>query len=106
MQFHKLSDFHRGWIIGDFTPSIFRTSDFEVCVTHHQKDEPTVSHYHARSKEYNIVLEGEIWVSGKALKKGDIFVYEENENSNVRFSSDTSLLVVRVPSLPDDKFLA
>ena len=106
MQFHNLGDFHRGWIIGDFEPTILRTANFEVCVTFHVKDEPTVRHYHSASKEYNVVLDGQIEVGGKTLAKGDIFVYEENEVSDVQFRADTSLLVVRVPSLPRDKFLA
>lgn len=105
MQFHNLGDFKGGWIIGDFNPSILRTPSFEVCVTFHGKEEPTVKHFHAKSKEYNIVLDGEIAVNGRNLGKGDIFIYEENEVSDVHFLSDTSLLVVRVPSLPEDKYI-
>ena len=39
MKITKLSDYTRGWIIGDFEPSIFRTKDFEVAVLNHKKDE-------------------------------------------------------------------
>ena len=39
MKVSKLSDYTRGWIIGDFEPSILRTKDFEVAVFNHLKGE-------------------------------------------------------------------
>ena len=48
MNITKLSDYTRGWIIGDFEPSIFRTKDFEVAVLNHKKDEKWIAHYHKK----------------------------------------------------------
>ena len=42
MQRFKLEDFIRGWFIGDFTPSIFRTQNFEVGVLHVANNPSTV----------------------------------------------------------------
>ena len=39
MKVSKLSDYTRGWIIGDFEPSILKTKDFEVAVFNHSKGE-------------------------------------------------------------------
>ena len=39
MKVTRLSDYTRGWIIGDFEPSVLRTKDFEVAVFTHKKVE-------------------------------------------------------------------
>jgi len=36
---YSMSDMHRGWYIGDFTPSIIKTKDFEVGYLTHKKGE-------------------------------------------------------------------
>ena len=46
MKVERLSDFHRGWIIGDFQPSVLRTPDFEVGVMYHPKGEIWPAHTH------------------------------------------------------------
>lgn len=103
--FHKVESFLRGWIIGDFTPSLLRTQDFEICIVSHKKNEKSSPHYHTSSTEINVVLSGNLEVNGSVLRKHDIFIYERNEVSNVRFISDSELCVIRVPSKPDDKVI-
>jgi mannose-6-phosphate isomerase-like protein (cupin superfamily) len=102
-QFDNLNRFTRGWLVGDFTPSLFRSQDYEVAIMHHKKNEATTPHRHNFSTEYNIIVQGFVVVNGKKLKAGDIFVYEKKEISNVEFESDTILCVIRTPSLPSDK---
>jgi hypothetical protein len=105
-RFLKLSEFRRGWFIGDFEPSIFRTKQFEICVTSHKKNEASPAHYHTSSEEINLVLAGRLLVNGRELKSGDFFIYERLEVSSVEFLQNTKLLVVRVPSAPHDKVFA
>jgi len=45
-----------GWFIGDFEPSVLRTSDFEVCYKEHKKGEDWPRHYHKEATEYNLLL--------------------------------------------------
>ena len=103
--FSNLDSFHRGWIIGDFEPSLIRTEAFEICCTHHQKGEVAEPHFHSMSEEINIVTSGRLQVNGKVLTKGEIFVYKAFEVCDVTFLEDTELLVVRIPSAPNDKVL-
>ncbi len=105
-KFFKLSSFHRGWFIGDFEPAIVRTKHFEICVTSHRRDEASPAHYHTSSEEINLVLAGKVRVNGKQLRSGDFFIYERMEVSAVEFLKDSKLLVVRIPSAPNDKVLA
>ena len=101
----KLSSFHRGWVVGDFSPSIFRLSECEVSVMHHLKKELTQPHYHTSSKEINVVVSGKVLVNGMILESNDIFVYNAYEISEVEFIEDTTLCIIRVPSSPNDKII-
>ena len=104
MLISKLSDYIRGWIIGDFEPSILRTKDFEVGILTHKKGEIKPPHIHKISTEYNVLLEGEVIIQGKKLVKGDVFVLKEGEIADPNFLEDCIFLCVKVPSLPDDKY--
>ena len=44
-------------------------------------------------------------VSGQHLKAGDMWIYEQNEVAEVENLTDVSLVVVRWPSVPSDKYL-
>ena len=44
----KLSDTYRGWVIGDFEPSLLKTKDFEVGILTHLKGEQWPAHYHKK----------------------------------------------------------
>jgi hypothetical protein len=102
-RFDDLSNYVRGWLIGDFEPSLLRVKDFEICITQHSAGEFSQPHYHKESTEINVVSDGEIEVNGRRLSKGGIFVYEAFEVSDVKFITDTSLVVIRFPSSPFDK---
>jgi len=105
MKILKYKNFTKGWLVGNFKPSILKTKKLEVGIAYHLKGEPTINHYHTRSTEYNLIINGSMMVNKKKLKKGDIFIYKKNEISNCKFLSDTSLLVLRTPSAPGDKVI-
>ena len=35
MKVNKLDDMFKGWVVGNFEPSLFQTDDFEVAVKHY-----------------------------------------------------------------------
>lgn len=105
MRYDNISNYHRGWVIGDFSPSIIKEKNFEVCITHHKKNEESQPHYHTSSIEINIILDGQCVVNKKSLTKDDIFIYEKNDISEVSFTTDTRLAVIRIPSAPNDKVI-
>ena len=82
-----------------------KLKNFEICIANHKKNEKTYKHFHKSSTEYNIVLDGNLIVNGKKLKKNDIFIYYKKEISDVKFLSNVRLLVVRIPSSPKDKVI-
>jgi hypothetical protein len=104
MQKFKLEDFIRGWFIGDFTPSIFRTPNFEVGVLHHHKDELWPAHYQKVATEFNVLLSGSLSINNQLILVGEIFIIEPLEIAEPIFHEDCKVLCIKVPSLPNDKF--
>ena len=104
MNISKISDYVRGWFIGNFEPTLLKTKDFEVGVLTHKKDEIWPAHYHKESIEYNVLISGKMIVQGKELNSGDVFVFEKGEIADPIFLEDCTLVVVKVPSIPSDKF--
>ena len=73
----KLSDTHRGWVIGDFEPSLLKTKDFEVGILTHLKGEVWPAHYHKKGTEYNILIKGTMNVCDTELTAGDtLWIYD------------------------------
>lgn len=104
MNISNIKDYDRGWFIGNFEPSIFKTKDFEVGVLRHKKDEYWAPHYHKESVEYNVLISGKMVVQGNELNSGDVFVFQKGEIADPIFLEDCTLVVVKVPSIPSDKF--
>lgn len=99
-----LEDFHRGWLIGDFDPSLFRTKDFEVGILTHKKGEKWPKHVHLVADEYNVLLEGAMSVNEVVFTAGDIFTILKGEVAEPVFLSDCKVLVIKVPSAIGDKY--
>lgn len=101
----KIKDFKGGWFIGNFEPTLLKTPDFEVCYHVHKKGEKWDKHCHLQATEYNVVLRGKIKFDQGIVRKGDVFVFEKGEWANPEFLTDCEVLVVKVPSVPNDKVM-
>ncbi len=104
MKIIELSEMHRGWMIGDFQPSIFKTDSFEVGYLSHKKGENWPKHYHSIATEYNLLVKGSMKVCGKKIKPGQIFIIEPNEIADPIFYEDCEIVCIKTPSLPMDKY--
>jgi quercetin dioxygenase-like cupin family protein len=100
----KIKDYVRGWFIGNFEPSLLKTDQFEVGLLTHKKGEAWAAHYHKESIEYNVLVSGKMVIQGKELNSGDVFVFNKGEIADPDFLEDCTLVVVKVPSIPSDKF--
>lgn len=105
MKVQQLSDFHRGWVIGDFHPSLLQTTAFEVGVMHHHKGESWPAHVHQVLTEYNILIQGDMTMQGIRLSAGDIFTLEPGEVADPIFHEDCVIVCVKVPSVKGDKYI-
>lgn len=104
MKVSRIEDMEGGWFIGDFEPSILKTSGFEVGYKLHKKGEEWPAHYHTGS-EYNFLLSGKMRICNRVLTAGDLFEIEPYEVADPEFLEDCQVIVVKVPSKPGDKFI-
>lgn len=105
MNVHKIEEFFRGWFVGNFNPSVYKTDSFEVGILEHKKGEIWPAHYHEHSVEINYLISGRMSIQEKELVAGDIFVIDKLEIADPIFLEDCKLVVIKTPSIPGDKIL-
>lgn len=104
MIINKLENMFRGWFIGNFEPSIFKTEKFEVGVLIHPKGEKWPKHYHKESIEINVLISGKMIINEELLTPGSIFLFDKYEIANPEFLEDCTIVCVKTPSIPGDKY--
>lgn len=104
MRVFKEADMVGGWFVGDFEPTALRTSVAEVCLKHHRRGEKWPVHYHAIAVEVTLVVSGDMTINGERFGPGDGFVLEPGEMADPTFHTDCRVVVVKVPSVPGDKY--
>jgi len=105
MKVGKLKDFFRGWVIGNFEPSLLKTPDFEVGILHHPKGEKWPAHYHKIATEYNILIDGHMKLCDIELYPGDTFILDPLEVADPIFYEDCTIVCIKVPSNTVDKYI-
>lgn len=105
MKIFELKDFKKGWFIGDFKPSLVDTKDFELGVKTYKAGESDPRHLHKLSTEISVVISGTVLFSGKEVTAGQIVIIQKNEPNQFMAKTDAVLLVVKLPSCPNDKYL-
>ena len=103
MKRYKLSQFTKGWFMGAFKPTIFHTSAFEVAIKYHQAGENYPAHKQRIATEYNVMIEGKLRIGQEIFVKGDIFVIAPEEVVKPKFTTDCTVVCVKVPSIATDK---
>ncbi len=98
-------DFVRGWLIGDFKPSIMRSTDFEIGLLHHPAGEKWPFHYHKEAIEINYLLKGSMKLNGLHLSAGTRFIMPRNMIACPEFLENCVILCIKVPSVPKDKYI-
>lgn len=94
----------RGWFIGNFEPSVLKTPTFEVGLLEHKGGEYWAPHVHKIGTEINLLISGRMLANGKEVTPGTIFVIEPGEPCLPVFLEDCKLLVIKLPSVPGDKY--
>lgn len=104
MKIEKLDNMTRGWFIGFFDPSVFKTSLFEVGILRHSKGETWPRHTHKIATEINCLISGKMTIQGVELNSGDIFTLLPGEIADPEFLEDCTVVVVKTPSIKEDKY--
>lgn len=105
MDRYKLSDCGaRGWFVGDFDGAVYRTKGFEVCYQLNPRGH-TLSHIHKEITEITLVISGKLLLNGEIFEAGEIHVLYPGEVSQLEYLEETSVVTIKTPSIPSDKFM-
>ena len=105
MKVEKLNNMTKGWFIGNFDPSLYKTNDVEVAVKSYKAGDFEDKHYHKIATEYTVILDGEVEMNGIRYKKNDIIVMEPGDATDFRAITDSMNVVVKIPGANNDKYL-
>lgn len=105
MEKHELSNMIGGWFVGDFSPSVLRTSDFEVAIKYYKAGDSEAKHVHHKALEITVVASGAICMSGKRYISGEIVVISPGEATDFLAIEDSITVVVKNPSVRGDKIV-
>lgn len=101
----KLDDFIKGWIIGNFSPTLHATNQFEVAVKKYQSGEYEKKHLHKIAKEWTVIITGKVEMNGNIYSSGEIVYVEPNESTDFLALENTTTVVIKLPSVSDDKYV-
>jgi len=98
----QLKDFIKGWIVGDFEPTLYKTNEIEVGVKEYKKGDKEKPHLHKIATEITILIRGKIKMK-EVMNEGDIVVLK-HEYCGFEALEDSTLLVIKYPSVKGDKY--
>ena len=105
MRLSSLNEYKGGWFVGDFLPTAYRTPDAEVALVRHHKGQHWPAHTHQIATEINLLVSGRMRMCGEIIEAGTVFVIEPGEVADPIFLEDCQVVVVKLPSVPGDKYL-
>ncbi len=105
MKKYNLGDFTRGWIIGDFEPSIIKSKGFEFMVRNYNKGDYEGKHVHKIADEVSVIVKGKFTMNNKTYIKGDIIHLSPGDIADFRCISSGTTAVIKTPSVIGDKYI-
>lgn len=105
MKTANLEEMIKGWFIGNFDPSLYKTNDVEVAVKSYLAGDSEEAHYHKIATEYTVVLNGTVRMFDREFSDGDIVVVEPGDVTSFQCLSDARTVVVKIPGANNDKYI-
>lgn len=104
MKTAKIDDMVKGWFVGNFEPTLYKTNDCEVAVKTYKKGDKEKAHYHKIATEITVVVKGKVKMFDKVFVEGEIVVVEPGESTAFEALEDAMNVVVKIPGANDDKY--
>ena len=104
MKTAKLSDMTKGWFVGNFEPTLYKTNDVEVAVKSYSAGAYEKKHYHKIATEITVVTKGTVRMNGVEYSVGDIIIMEPNEATDFYAVTNAENVVVKLPGANNDKY--
>ena len=106
MKTARLDDMVKGWFVGNFEPTLYRTNDVEVAVRHYKAGDNESAHYHKIATELTVIVYGRVRMNGVEYGPGDIIVMEPGDVTDFEALTDAVNVVVKLPGANNDKYMA
>jgi hypothetical protein len=94
----------KGWFIGNFPRVVYKTKVFEIAIRMEKAGECVQRHLHKVATEITAVVKGHVFINGKKFKQGDIIVIRPYETADYEVSKDAITVVMKIPSVKNDKY--
>jgi len=104
MKYNNLDDMFKGWFVGDFAPTALATSACEVAVKRYKAGEKEDRHFHKIGTEVTVILHGSAAMNGVVLDEGQIVTINPGEATDFLAITDVTTVVVKTPSVVNDKY--
>jgi len=101
----KLDSMVKGWFVGNFLPTVYKTDAVEVGIKRYKANDYEKKHHHKIATEITVIVSGSATMNGKKYIGGDIIVIEPGDTTDFLANTDVITAVVKIPSVPDDKYL-
>lgn len=102
---HALDEMVRGWFVGDFEPTAYRTSEVEVAIKHYLAGDAEDRHVHKVATELTAVVSGSVRMDGRELHAGEILRLDPGEPCDFLALTDATVVAVKLPAVPGDKYI-
>ena len=105
MKIDRIDNMTKGWFIGNFDPSLYKTNECEVALKSYKAGDYEEKHFHKIATEYTVVVKGKVRMFGQDFNEGDIIVAEPGDATDFTAITDAQNIVVKIPGANDDKYL-
>lgn len=105
MRVEKLDNMIKGWFVGNFNPTLYKTNEVEVAVKTYKAGDFEEKHYHKIATEITVIIEGIVEMNGIIYKKGDIILLDPYEATDFLAVTDCVTTVVKIPGANNDKYI-
>lgn len=105
MKKYRLNAMQGGWFIGNFTPSCIQLKECEIACKHYLKGEREERHVHKVATEITLIAFGAVLMNEVRYNVGDIVTLDPGEDTDFTALEDAMTVVVKIPSVPGDKYL-
>ncbi len=101
---YNLEDMFKGWFIGNFEPSLFKTNDVEIGVKKYKAGDYENAHVHKIATEFTVIVSGEVEMNGVVYKENEIIKIVPDVVTNFKAITDVITVVVKLPGANNDKY--
>lgn len=101
---YNLDEMFKGWFVGNFEPSLYKTNEVEVGVKKYKMGEFENSHFHKIATEFTVIVSGIVEMNGVEYGENDIIKIVPGVSTNFKALTDVITVVVKLPGANNDKY--